>query len=264
MSFTMKKMKLNSLVAGVLAVASTSAMATGFVTLSQTGYAVPGGTSAYTLCNTTGNFGQGDSIPPTPGANNTCAIFQNNPPVAGFSQIAGFNTTRPVSLNGVVVANVNDRVWRNSAGTRCIYGTRIRLTPQSGNFEVNDVVRAGVRNRAPVSIAYFYNAAADEVLFRAGLTRTSADTPPNPARPLTSVAPISTNWVDFTSDLNRNDPDGSNKPDSPWLYIQSACTTAAPITLQNAILIRQTGQEGQPPVTISIPGYAPAGANTNP
>lgn len=258
----MRKHIINKTIAGVLLLGSASAMATGFVTLSQTGYAVPGGTSAYTLCNTTGNFGQGISIAPTPAANNTCAIFQNNPPLAGFSQIA--NTTRPVSLNGAVVANVNDRVWRNSTNTRCIYGTRVRLTPQSGDFEVNDVVRAGVRNRAPVSIAYFYNAAADEVLFRAGLTRTSADTPPNPARPLTSVAPISTNWVDFTSDLNRNDPDGSNKPDSPWLYIQSACTAAAPITLQGAILIRQSGQEGQPPITLSIPGYAPAGANTNP
>jgi hypothetical protein len=261
----MKKLKINSLIAGALAVASTSAMATGFVTLSQTGYAVPGGTSAYTLCNTTGNFGQDDTIPPTPGANNTCAIFQNNPPLAGFSQIAGFNATRPVTFNGVVIADVNDRVWRNSARTRCIYGTRLRLrVGTSGAFEVNDVVRAGVRNRAPVSIAYFYNGIADEALFRAGLTRTSVNTPPNPARPLTSIAPISTNWVDFTTDLNANDPDETDNPDSPWFYIQSACTASAPITLQGAILIRQTGQEGQPPVTISIPGYAPAGANTNP
>ncbi len=261
----MNKKPILQAVSGMLLLGSTTAMATGFVTLSQTGYAVPGGTSAYTLCNTTGNFGQGTSIAPTPAANNTCAIFQNNPPLAGFSLIASTgNSPRNVSLNGAVVARVDDRVWRNSTNTRCIYGARVRLTPQSGDFEVNDVVRAGVRNRAPVSIAYFYNAAADEVLFRAGLTRTSADTPPNPARPLTSVAPISTNWVDFTSDLNRNDPDGSNKPDSPWLFIQSACTAAAPITLQGAILIRQTGQEGQPPVTLSIPGYAPAGANTAP
>ncbi len=261
----MRKSIIKNTLGGVMLLASASAMATGFVTLSQTGYAVPGGTSAYTLCNVTGNFGQSESIPPTLVANNTCAIFQNNPPLAGFSQIAGFNAVRPVTLNGVVIADVNDRVWRNSARTRCIYGTRLRLrVGPSGAFEVNDIVRAGVRNRAPVSIAYFYNGIADEVLFRAGLTRTSVSTPPNPARPLTSLAPISTNWVDFTSDLNANDPDETDNPDSPWMFIQSACTAAAPITLQNAILIRQTGQEGQPPVTLSIPGYAPAGANTNP
>ena len=258
----MKKTILNILATGALAAASASALAAGFVTLSPTGYAVPGGTSAYTLCNTTGNFGSGVSLPPTPAANNTCAIFQNNPPLAGYTLVA--NANRTVTHNGVWIATVNDRVWRS--GTTCIYGARVRLRAvqyaPGQTFEVNDVMRAGFRNRGPVSIAYFYNAAADEVLFRAGLTFTSRVTPPNPARPLTSSAPISTNWVDFTSDLNSDDDDGSTKPDSPWLFVRSACTTVAPPTLNGAIQIRQMGQEGQPVIFKSIPGFAPAGANT--
>jgi len=260
----MNRKILTKAITGFLLLGSASAMATGFVTLSQTGYAVPGGTTAYTLCNTTGNFGQGTSLPPTTAANNTCAIFQNNPPLNGYAQVA--NAVRPVVHNGVTIANVTDRVWRN--GTSCIYGTRIHLFPveyaPGESFEVNDVSRAGFKNRAPVSIAYFYNGAADEVLFRAGLTFTSADTPPNPARPLTTVAPISTNWVDFTSDLNSQDPDGTSKPDSPWLYVRSTCTKATPTALTGAIQIRQTGQEGQPIIYKSIPGYAPVGANINP
>ena len=260
----MKKILLNKAAIGLLLVSSTSAMATGFVTLSPTGYAVPGGTSAYTLCNTTGNFGQGTSLPPTTTANNTCAIFQNNPPLAGYTQVA--NAVRNVTHNGVLIARVNDRVWRS--GTSCIYGTRVRLQAveyaPGETFEVNDVMRGGFRNRGPISVAYFYNAAADEVLYRAGLTFTSADTPPNPDRPLTTVAPISDNWVDFTSDLNSQDPDGTTKPDSPWLYVRSTCTTAAPTALTGAIQIRQTGQEGQPIIYKSLPGFAPAGADTTP
>ncbi len=260
----MKKNILYSSIASALLIGSTTAMATGFVTLSPTGYAVPGGTSAYTLCNVTGNFGSGVSTPPTSAANNTCAIFQNNPPLAGYTQVA--NANRTVTHNSVNIATVNDRVWRS--GTNCIYGARVNLRAveysPGQTFEVNDVMRAGFRNRGPVSIAYFYNAAADEVLFSAGLTFTSKVTPPNPARPLTTSAPISTNWVDFTTDLNSEDDDGSTKPNSPWLYVKSTCTTATPAVLNGAIQIRQMGQEGQPVIFKSIPGYAPAGANTTP
>lgn len=260
----MNKKTLHRAIVGALLFGSTAAMATGFVTLSPTGYTVPGGTSAYTLCNTTGNFGSGISTAPTTGANNTCAIFQNNPPLAGYTQVA--NANRTVTHNGINIATVNDRVWRSS--TNCVYGTRVRLRAveyaPGQTFEVNDIMRGGFRNRGPVSVAYFYNAAADEVLFRAGLTFTSRVTPPNPARPLTSSAPISTNWVDMTTDLNSDDDDGSTKPDSPWLYVRSTCTTTAPITLNGAIQIRQMGQEGQPVIFKSIPGYAPAGANITP
>ncbi len=264
----MNKNILSWAIIHTLTIASTSAIATGFVNLSPSGYTVPGGKSAYTLCNTTGNFGDGVSIRPTfspgGGKNNTCAINRVNPPLAGYIPVA--SADRLVTHNGVNIATVNDRVWRNA--NSCIYGTRVRLRAvqysPGQTFEVNDVVRAGFRNRGPVSIAYFYSAGADEVLYRAGLTFTSRVTPPNPARPLTSSAPLSSNWVDFTTDLNSDDDDGSTKPDSPWLLVKSTCTSATPTALTGAIQIRQMGQEGQPVLIKRIPGFVPAGANTRP
>jgi hypothetical protein len=138
-------------------------------------------------------------------------------------------------------------------------------SPGTQHFEVNDVLRAGFRNRGTVSDAYFYSANADEVLFRAGLSFTSVvHQPDDSAQPLTSVAPISLNWVDFTSDLNFQDPDGSSNRDSAWLYVKSTCTTAALVTISGAIRLRQLGQEDQPLIEVGLSGYAPAGANTTP
>lgn len=260
----MKKTFINYTLLGGLLIASSSVMATGFVTLNPNGFAAPGGTSAYTLCNTSGNFGQGVSIPPyAAGSTGTvCAVPSH--PVSGYTQVA--NAVRTVTHNGVSVARITDRVWRS--GTSCIYGAKIHLYPveyaPGQSFEANDFLRAGFRNRGSISIAYYWSATTDEAVYRAGLTLTSKVTPPNPKQPLTSSAPISTNWVDFTSDLNSEDPDGSTKPDSSWMYVKSTCTTAVPTALAGAIQIRQMGQEGQPIIFKSIPGFAPTGSNTAP
>jgi len=272
----MKKTSLLSAMLGALTIASTSAMATGFVTLPATGFSVTGGTSAYTLCNITGDFGSEESIPPTfspnGGANNTCAVVSNNPPLTGYSEVA--STVRNIVASGTTIGTLTDKVWRNSAGTSCVYGAKIRLnnvdsdpnTAGTQYFEVNDIARAGFRNRGPVSIAYNFvtrgPAQSDEVLFRAGLTKTSVvHQPGDAAQPLTSVAPISTNWVDFTSDVNYNDPDGSSMRDSSWFYVKSGCTSATPTSLNNALIVREMGQEGQAVREILLPGYVPAGAD---
>ncbi len=274
-------MKHTSLVAAMLATlaASGSAMATGLVTLPATGFAVPGGTSAYATCNLTGDFGSLESTPPTfspnGGANNTCAVPSNNPQVSGYSLVV--STPRNIRINNITIGTVTDQVWRNAAGTSCVYAAKIRLNnvdynPSSAGtqyFEVNDFKRAGFRNRGPVSAGYNFvtrgGSASDEVLFRVGLTSTSVAhvAGSTVAQPLTSVAPISDNWVDFTSDVNFMDPDGSSMRDSSWFYVQSGCTSATPAAVTGALRFRQTGQEGQPVVEISVDGYAPAGANTN-
>lgn len=263
------KIALLTALAGV----SFAATATGFVTLPATGVAVSGGTSAYVTCNLTGNFGSNDSIRPTfspgGGTNNTCAVPSRTPPVAGFTEIA--YAIRNITINNRKIGVLRDRVWRS--GTNCVYGTHVHLDQvdynpnQAGSqyFEINDIQRAGFRNRGPVSVAYFYGAVADEVLFRAGLTATAVvHRPGSRAQPLTSVAPISQNWVDFTTDLNSFDPDESTKPDSSWMFVKSTCTTAAPTALTGAIRLRQMGQEGQPNLTISVNGFTPAGANIAP
>ncbi|MGJ0429874.1 hypothetical protein [Methylobacter sp.] len=272
----MKETSLLSAMLGVLAITSTSAMATGFVTLPSTGFTVSGGTSAYTLCNVTGDFGSDESTPPTfspnGGANNTCAVSSNNPPLTGYTKVA--ETTRNLTTSGITVGTLTDQVWRDSAGTSCVYAAKIRMnnvdsdpnTAGTQYFEVNDVQRAGFRDRGPVSIAYNYvtrgAGQSDEVLFRAGLTHTAVVHEPGDAdQPLTSVAPISTNWVDFTSDVNYNDPDGSSMRDSSWFYVKSGCTSATPTAVSSVLQVREMGQEGQPLRTITLSGYAPAGAD---
>lgn len=261
---------------GVLAITSTSAMATGFVTLPSTGFTVSGGTSAYTLCNVTGDFGSDESTPPTfspnGGANNTCAVSSSNPPLTGYTKVA--ETTRNLTTSGITVGTLTDQVWRDSAGTSCVYAAKIRMnnvdsdpnTAGTQYFEVNDVQRAGFRGRGPVSIAYNFvtrgAGQSDEVLFRAGLTHTAVvHEPGDDDQPLTSVAPISTNWVDFTSDVNYNDPDGSSMRDSSWFYVKSGCTSATPAAVSGVLQVREMGQEGQPLRTITLSGYAPAGAD---
>lgn len=276
----MNKTALFAAMFGGLALASGSTMATGFVTLPDTGVPVTGGTSAYLTCNLTGDFGSAPlgSTPPTfspnGGANNICAIPSNNPPLTGYSQIA--STLRNIVINNVTIATVTDQVWRDAAGTRCIYAAKIKMKNvdynpgQAGTqyFEINDFQRAGFRNRGPVAAAYNYvtrNASqSDEVLYRVGLTKTAVvHKPGDAAQPLTSVAPISTNWVDFTSDVNYKDDDGSSMRDSSWFYVQSGCTSAAPTAVNGALRFRQTGQENQPNLEISLPGYAPAGSDIN-
>lgn len=261
--------------------ASAPVLATGFVTLPATGFTAPGGTSAYTACNVTGEFGTdpNGSIPPTSAANNTCAIFRSNntvPPLPGYVREAV--VTRPLILkqaltfnNSVTVGSVIDEVWRKD--TRCIYAARIRLnnvdydlrTPGRQYFEINDFLRGGFSKRGPVSIAYHFSKSqptADEVLYRAGLTYTSVVAEPgDPVQPLLGIAPISLNWVTFTSDVNYLDPDGSSVRDSSWFFVHSACTAAKPAELAGALRFRQLGQEDQPPVEISIPGFAPANAD---
>ncbi len=284
----MKKIVLHSIALGSLLFASVPVMATGFVTLPTTGVAVPGGTSAYLTCNITGDFGSAvnGSTPPTfspnGGANNTCAVPSNNPPIAGYLQTA--STVRNIVMTNaftnnqaITVGTVTDQVWRS--GTNCVYASRIRLnnvdydrraaSPGTQYFEINDFRRAGFLNRGPVSVAYNFvtrgGAQSDEVLYRAGLTATSVPHPVGAsAQPLTSVAPISLNWVDFTSDVNFLDPDGSSTRDSSWFYVKSTCTVDAPSAVTGALRFKQTGQEGQPIIEVSVPGYAPTGATTAP
>ncbi|MFZ2451024.1 MAG: hypothetical protein WAW36_10940 [Methylovulum miyakonense] len=280
-----KTILLNTLL-GSLLLATAPAMATGFVNLRPAGSTIPGGISAYASCNLTGNFGSNPngSTPPTfspnGGGNNICAIPKATPPLAGYGLTA--NTVRNIVMNNaytlkqpITVGTVTDRVWRN--GTNCIYAAKIRMnnvdydrrpvSPGVQYFEMNDFLRAGFKNRGPVAIAYHFTTtgggASDDVLYRAGLTFTSVvHKPGDKARPLTSVAPLSQNWVNFTTDVNFHDDDGSSVRDSSWLLVKSTCTTAAPTALSGALRLRQMGQEEQPLIEIKMDGYAPAGAGT--
>ena len=282
----MQKSFLNHALLGCLLVANVPAMATGFVNLRATGGTVTGGVSAYFRCNLSGNFGSNPngSTPPTfspnGGSNNTCAIPAVNPPLAGYTQVS--NATRNIVMKNaytlnqaITVGTIIDRVWRN--GNSCIYGAKVRMnnvdydrrpvSPGAQYFELNDLLRGGFKNRGTVAVAYHFTTlgggVSDDVLYRAGLTFTSVvHKPGDRARPLTSVAPISLNWVDFTTDISYLDDDGSSVRDSSWLLVRSTCTAVTPTALSGGLVLRQMGQEEQPLIEIKMDGFAPAGANT--
>ncbi|OAM51341.1 hypothetical protein A7981_11500 [Methylovorus sp. MM2] len=177
-------------------------------------------------------------------------------------------------------------------------------------LELNGFARAGFSaftTASSVQAAYYYSAISDEVLFRIGRTYTSvqhranSSTPSLAAsgyvsRPITTSAPtstsingvnswssplpvptaaqqaagIDTNWVEFTTDNNYLDDDGTTLPDSSQLYVKVTGTNACPqivngeaVLTNNAYSFRQTGQEEAPFVEFKVPGYIPNGANVN-
>jgi hypothetical protein len=273
---------LHIAILGTITFGAASASAAGFVPLSEDGFdAGNSKLSAYTLCNLTGEFGADEegSIPPTfepdGGANNTCAI----PKIPqGYKQIRG--ATRSVVLKGLnkrnrivktTIGTVADKVWRNKEEQSCIYGAKLRLNNVDADkitagkqfFEVNDFLRGGFENRSP-EIAYWYTANADEVIYRAGLTFDSLVFEPeneSDAQPPLTEAPIHTNWVDFSTDLNYRDDDGSSYRDSPWMLVKAPCANDEnPAVINDALRFRQMGQEGQPLIEVTVKGYAPKNA----
>lgn len=173
----MKNVTIKLAVLSALSFISAHSMATGLVPIPTTGFS---GT-AYTLCNTTGNFGSSIPTQPTAGANNTCAVFPTNDatsPVAGYTLIA--STNRSAIIGGITVGSVADRVWRNTAQTSCIFGTRFTSsnvdwdtgTAGTQYFEVNDIARGGFSGSS-VNAGYFTSAANASPVYRIGRTFTS-------------------------------------------------------------------------------------------
>ncbi|WP_330111249.1 hypothetical protein [Methylophaga thalassica] len=311
----MKNYKLKLAIASALGLTSYIASATGFVALPNTGFTVSGGTSAYTLCNTTGNFGSGVPINPTTGANNTCAVFPANEfrspgdaaDYTGARQYPVASKTSPIVVNNtytsgpVTIGNYVDYVWRSNDDSECIYGVKVVLNSNdynsaagTQNFEVNDVARGGWSGQ-DVSAAYSTVPTIASPVYRIGLAYTAVQhRPGDDDQPLTGLgsspsinglnswpgsasstqqkADIDTNWVDFTTDANYLDDDGSTTANSGMYYVKSDTCPATPYTqVDNAIRLRQTFQElagdgstDNSFIEISLPGYAPSGATLTP
>ncbi|KQT36274.1 hypothetical protein [Methylophilus sp. Leaf414] len=326
----MKNTLLNAVVVSSLATAPLLALALGFESVPATGFSVTGtgagthqptgGTTPYKICNGTGNYGSlsTGAVAPTTTSNNTCAIVPAPSsilisPVSGFSLVASAN--RPVNMNNTLtggtsiqIGTLQDVVFRNAAGTECIYGAQVSLTntdynvsaPGTQTFEANGIARAGFSSAGNVSVAYARILAGSDVVYRAGRTFTSVQhravslgsgtfAPGYYNLPLTpgstasingqnvsalgvpaaaeQTANLDTNWLEFTTDANSVDDDGSTSPASPAVYVRAACTTAAPVATANAIRLRSTWQEqgtGQQFIEVRVDGFLPSGTNANP
>lgn len=289
----MKNHALIAIVVSVFCLRSTQVMATGFVNLPATGFQVDGGVSAYTLCNTTGFFGQDVSSGPTTSANNICAIFPNvvgHPPAPDYVKI--MDTSRQIYMNNAYTGGVNkyvvlhnDEVWHRAGTNDYVFASRYvhqnidyDIT-QGGKqtFAVTDFQRAGFAGRN-VSVAYYRQPGSiyipnSEVIFRAGRTKTGLAFPvaSNELPPI-DEAPIDSNWVDFTTDTNWQDDDGTTFISSPWMYIKTTIQSKPgyvagdPENIQElfgAVQFYQGGQEDQPLITVPSWAYAPWDANAD-
>lgn len=229
----MKNVTLKLAVLASLGLIATQASATGLLSLPTAGFAVAAnsdftgsaaGTTAWRLCNTTGNFGSdpADYTAPTAGANNTCAVFPsggNNPgtPDASYTNVALSAAKQSVTItaNSETLATMRQRVYRNSGATECIFEKRLVMA-QTGTFdynpflggrrlEVNDFVFGGFSGTADVSAGYYHSANTDSPIYRMGRSFTSVQMQANAAgtspatgyykRPLNSPAPAASTEI---------------------------------------------------------------------
>lgn len=232
----MKNVNLKLAVLGALSLLSAPVFATGLVALPTAGFAVAAGsdftgslagTTAYTLCNTTGNFGSGSYTAPTAGANNTCAVFPsggNNPgtPVTGFTAVTPNPADVAITANGETLATMRQRIYRNSGATECVFEKRFVMNtgsngmgvatfdynPQltgSQRLEVNDFALGGFSLTPTVSAGYYHSANTDSPIYRMGRAFTSVQMQSNAAAtapaanyyklPLNSPAPAASTEI---------------------------------------------------------------------
>jgi hypothetical protein len=228
----MKNVKLKLAVLGAFSILSVQAMATGLVPLPAAGFVVaaganqPAGTTGYTRCNTTGNYGSTISTAPTAGANNTCAVFPAN---ANTSPVAGFTLKQSVTTvltgnGGETLTTMQERMFRNAANTSCIYGkyfsmattTTFDYNPlRAGNnpIELNDIALGGFDTVPPtantVNAGYYFPTGAGSVIYRMGRNYTSVQTQAATAgsaslganyvhQPITTSAPASNTEINGT------------------------------------------------------------------
>ncbi len=216
--------------------------------------------------------------------------------------------------NGTSLNNSDDCVY----GLRLsLYEVDYDLnTPGVQTIEFNGFARGGFGTKT-VDAGYYHSTVSDEATFRIGRAFTSVQVRADEAddevlasgyvhRPLTTPAPASgtavngvstwssplpvptagqqsaairSNWVEFTTDNNAEDDDGTSKPDSSQFYVRvngsgggntsaSGCpaknTAGTSGTLvANAYRFRQVGQEEAPLFEFTMSGYIPHSGDTN-
>lgn len=311
----MKHTILRLAILGALGSMSLSAGAD-WVNLPTTGVSVGSDTSAYIMCNTTGDFGSGIVTKP---ANNSAACARvpatettvPDSNYTGFSAIPIASATRNIVMNNTYTSNTNvtvgelrEWVWRRSLGGsnyECIYAMKVNLfdvdynLTESGaqHFEVNDMARGGWGSKT-VDVAYSSIPVNADVAYRIGRTFTSVqhrDEAGYVSQPLTGLgsspsingennwptvgitaaeqkADVDQNWINFTTDVNYNDDDGSSFPASGMFYVRTSCTSSAPTATANAIRLRQTFQELSGDgvtenwfIEVPVTGYLPTGGS---
>lgn len=179
----------------------------------------------------------------------------------------------------ITVGTLREYVWRKSTGGgnyECIYGMKVTMQNADYNlnaagnqyFEINDMARRGWSGKT-TDIAYSTVPTNASPTYRAGRTFTAVQHRPQPgyvAQPLTGANPaingvnvwptpagrptaaeqqadVNADWVNFTTDVNYLDDDGSTNPASGMQYVRASCSVSTHTTAVDAIRLRQTFQE---------------------
>jgi len=324
----MKKAILAMAVSSAFVLNATPVFATGLVTIPAVGFTGTAYKECFALGQTStvpkNNYGSAGTATASTTADNECAVFPANDatsPVSGYTLVAA--ATRNVIINNtytggtnIQIGQVQDRVWRNSAGTSCIYGAKFvpaNVDYDTGTagtqlFEGNDIARGGFSSSGDVLAGYYASSTSStSPVYRIGRTFTAVqhralayNTLSNKQVPGTGyvslpssgtgastasingvnspidstttasasaaqqTAAVNSNWVDFTFDAVYADDDGFTNPNAANTYVQAACTTAAPVAVNDAIRVRQTAQENAVFIEASVPGFVPPGGTAAP
>ena len=234
----MKNFKLKLVVLNTLSCLASGQALADWENLPETGVSVGSNTSAYIICNPTGNFGSGSAmdadVQPTSIAEKCALVPQNDlyapdPNYIGMDRFPKFNNVVDIVVNNTYTNNTNvtvgtlrDYVWRRSIDDttyECIYGMKVVMNSNDYNltlsgtqyFEINDVARKGWVGKT-LDVAYSTVPTNASSTYRIGRTFTSVthsyyaasqDQPltglgSSPAITSTQKADLDSNWIDFT------------------------------------------------------------------
>lgn len=239
------------LILGVWFLSSGTTFAAGFVTLPTT-------SGASVNC-----------VPPgSPVGTNNCQVTVLVQP--GYTQvmeeIGSYAYCNPLGgpCTGPELGTFTKRLWRQGSTFNFILG--IRFTPNTNIFnatgksmEINSIRWFPLSPGANNAFAFFKAGPGDENIFSVSRTGYQSDYVDPPGTfiihvPVTEVA--ATRWLNFKTDANANDPDGTSRS-SPWILIKCVgdSTTLGTTRYVNGDFA-QLGQEGQTPYRFGFTNFA--------
>lgn len=203
---------------------------------------------------------------PTPPAAGKCKVSAL--PGSGWTTVAS-STNQQIVANGTVVGTYTDRVWNQTGTNNYVFGIRLSMnsnlwTPPTGtcastaptSFEVNDIMRSGFGHLSNLTVAYKQPGSAEEGLWLAGRTRQGLSE--YGGSPYGLDPTRNNDWVDFRTDVNVDDPDGTSKAASAWMLVAVTAGGGVNTSPQaGAIRLWQGGEEGQCKYEILLPGFKP-------
>jgi hypothetical protein len=225
------------------------------------------GAGFVTLPNTAG--ASVNCVPPgSPAGTNNCQVTVLVQP--GYTQV--MEEIFPVNdydiltgaITGPSLGTITKRLWRQGTTFNFIFGVRITTNTNIYNgtgksLELNSIRWVPLLPGANNAFAFFKTGAGDENIFSVSRTYYQSDyiDPPGvfPIHvPVTELA--TTNSLNFKTDVNANDPDGTSRS-SPWILIKCVGDSQ---TISGARYLNgssaQLGQEAQTPDRFNFSSFA--------